>query len=216
MLGPTLFVCYINDLFHNINHELKLFADNVKLFAKVESVLDCKSLQNDLNAISEWSHKWKQNFYPQKNVLPPEFKYYLKDSTGKKSYMNQVQCAKDLGVTIDETLNFSTHIDTIVADANRLVGLLRHSLIAMDNKCFLTLFKTLIRPNSSVWCPSTKKDLTKLEAVQRRATKMLPKMSQLSYPERLKALDLPTVTYRRLRGDLTQVFKYLQGNYDVN
>ena len=134
--------------------------------------------------------------------------------------MNQVQSAKDLGVTIDKTLNFSTHIDTIVADANRLVGLLRHALIAMDNKCFLTLLKTSIRPkleyNNSVWCPSTKKDLTKLEAVQRRATKMLPGMSQLSYPERLKALDLPTVTYRRLRGDFIQVFKYLQGYYDVN
>ena len=134
--------------------------------------------------------------------------------------MNQVQSAKDMGVTIDKTLNFSTHIDTIVADANRLVGLLRRSLIAMDNKCFLTLFKTLIRPkleyNNSVWCPSTKKDLTKLEAVQRRATKMLPGMSQLSYPERLKALDLPTVIYRRLRGNLIQVFKYLQGYYDVN
>ena len=65
-------------------------------------------------------------------------------------------------------------MDTIVADANRLVGLLWRSLIAMNNKCFLTLFKTLIRPkleyNNSVWCPSTKKDLTKLEAVQRHDT----------------------------------------------
>ena len=100
--------------------------------------------------------------------------------------MNQVQSAKDLGVAIDKALNVSTHIDTIIADANRLVGLLRRSLIAMDNKCFLTLFKTIIHPkleyHNSVWCPSTKKDLTKLEAVQRRATKMLHEMSQLSYP----------------------------------
>ena len=45
---------------------------------------------------------------------------------------------------------------------------------------------------------------------------MLPVVSQLSYPERLKALNLPTVTYRRLRGDMIQVFKYLRRYYDVN
>ena len=57
VFGPTLFLCYINDLPHNINHELKLFADDVKLFAKVDNALNDESLQNDLNAISEWSHK---------------------------------------------------------------------------------------------------------------------------------------------------------------
>ena len=76
-------------------------------------------------------------------------------------------------------------------------------------------YKTLIRPklenNNSVWCPSTKKDLTKLEAVQTRASKMLPRMSQLPYSD--KALDLPS--YRSLHADLIQVFKYLQGYYNV-
>ena len=117
-------------------------------------------------------------------------------------------------------LNFSKHVDCIVNDANRLVGLLRRSLLALDKKSFVILFKTLIRPkleyNNSVWYPNYKGDFKKLEGVQRRATKMLPGMSNLSYTDRLKALDLPTLSYRRRRGDLIQVYKYLNDHYNVD
>ena len=100
-----------------------------------------------------------------------------------------------------------------------MVGLLRRTLVPMDKPMFVTLFKTLVRPkleyNNSVWHPNSKVDMKQLEAVQRRATKMLPGMKNLSYPERLKALNLPTIQYRRMRGDLIQVYKYLNNYYNV-
>ena len=105
--------------------------------------------------------------------------------------------------SLDEELNFSKHVDCIVNDANRLVRLLRRSLLAFDKKSFVILFKTLIRPileyNNSVWYPNYKGDFEKLEGVQRRVTKMLPGMSNFSYTGRLKALNLPTISYRRCR-----------------
>ena len=104
--------------------------------------------------------------------------------------------------------------------ANKLVGLIRRSIISLDKKSFVTLFKSLIRSkleyNNAAWCTYTKNDILKIEAVQRRATKMLPGLRNMLYPDRLRALQLPTLIYRRLRGDCIQVYKYLHVHYDVN
>ena len=82
------------------------------------------------------------------------------------------------------------------------------------------LFKALVRPkleyNNSVWWTSSKSDIMKIEAVQRRATKMIPQLKKLPYTERLKILELPTLIYRRLRGDCIQVYKFMNGYYDFD
>ena len=77
---------------------------------------------------------------------PPEFTYHIKDKTGIQHKLRQTTAAKDLGVLLDEKLNFSKHFDNIVCDANRLVGLLIRSLLTLNKKSFVTLFKTLVRP----------------------------------------------------------------------
>ncbi len=68
--------------------------------------------------------------------------------------------------------------------------------------------------SNAVWHPNKVKHIEQIEAVQRRATKQLPGMKDLSYPERLKKLNLPTLSYRRLRGDLIETYKILSGKYD--
>jgi len=73
----------------------------------------------------------------------------------------------------------------------------------------------MVRPHleygNVVWHPQFKKDLELLEGVQRRATKMLPGLHNLSYEERLRRIDLPSLLYRRLRGDVIETYKYLHG-----
>ena len=66
----------------------------------------------------------------------------------------------------------------------------------------------------SVWAPYKAEHIKELEKVQRRATKKIHDMSHLSYPDRLKMLKLPTLAYRRLRGDLLEIYKILNGQYD--
>ena len=66
----------------------------------------------------------------------------------------------------------------------------------------------------SVWSPFRKKDIVTIENAQRRATKILLGLKELSYKERLKKLDLPTLVYRRIRGDMIEVYKILNGRYD--
>ena len=75
----------------------------------------------------------------------------------------------------------------------------------------------LVRPHleyaNAVWNPYKKKDITTLENVQRRATKMVPGLGDKSYEDRLRELKLPTLTYRRIRGDMIEVFKLVNDMY---
>ncbi len=81
-----------------------------------------------------------------------------------------------------------------------------------------TLFQALVRPNleyaEAVWSPYLKKDIESLENVQRRATKQVPSLANLDYTERLKKLKMPTLKYRRLRGDMIETYKIMTGIYD--
>ena len=105
-----------------------------------------------------------------------------------------------------------------VKKANQTMGLIRRSFNYLDIQSFRWLFKAMVRPHleyaQSVWSPFKKKDIITVENVQRRATKMLPGMKEISYKERLKKLDLPTLAYRRIRGDMIEVFKMMNGRYD--
>ena len=81
---------------------------------------------------------------------------------------------------------------------------------------FLPLYKTLVRPHLEyaiqAWCPYYQKDVIKLEKVQRRATKLIPSLAELPYTDRLDKLNLTTLERRRIRGDMIEVFKILNGH----
>ena len=82
----------------------------------------------------------------------------------------------------------------------------------------IPIFKALIRPTieyaNTVWCPYLKKDIIRIEKIQKKFTKKISGMSGKSYHQRLKKLRLPSLEYRRLRGDLIEAFKIIKGIYD--
>ena len=118
----------------------------------------------------------------------------------------------DLGVTVDDQLKFSKHIDTKISKANKLLGLKRHTFKFLTADTLTLLYKSLIRPHveyaTSVWSPHLKGDKDKIEKLQRRATKLIPELRDKTYTERLQSLKLPTLEHRRLRADLILVYKY--------
>ncbi|XP_057294603.1 uncharacterized protein LOC130623128 [Hydractinia symbiolongicarpus] len=117
------------------------------------------------------------------------------------SALRNTSCEEDLGVLIDNHLTFSDHISSKVKKANQIMGLIRRTFDYMDNENFVLLFTSLVRPHieyaNTVWCTFLKKDMLIVENVQRRATKMLPGMKDLTYDERLRLLKLPSLFYRR-------------------
>ena len=90
----------------------------------------------------------------------------------------------------------------------------------LNNYNFIPLYKALVRSHldyaNSVWFPYKKSQIMAVENVQRRATKQLPGLKHLAYKIRLKTLNLPTLAYRRLRGDMIEVYKILHTIYYDN
>ena len=99
------------------------------------------------------------------------------------------------------------------------MGIIRRTFDHMDEQCFCTIFKSLIRPHieytNQILSPHLKKHITSLENVQRRATKLISGFKDIEYKERLRKLKLPTLAYSRFRGDMIQLYKIITEKYDA-
>ena len=131
---------------------------------------------------------------------------------------NPLECShveKDLGIQVDDQLKFTQQVQQAVSNTNRLLGVIRRTYQYLDRTTFLHLYKGLVRPTLEygvvVWSPQYQHDIDAVEAVHRRATRMVPVLRHLDYESRLKVLNLPTLTYRCLRGDVIDVYKYWHG-----
>ena len=102
---------------------------------------------------------------------------------------------------IDRDLNFENHILSKLKTCNRIIGLIKRNFKNMDFQGFLLLHKSLIRSHleyaQTVWSPLRSKLIEAVEKVQKRATKILPGLTQLSYTHRLQKLDLPTLVLQK-------------------
>jgi len=221
VLGPVLFVIYINDIPDSIESFCKIFADDTKIYSSVSNTNDQDIMQSDLLKLCEWSRQWLLEFSIQKcktiqfgNVKYPA-NYHLLDSSNNSCDLPNDTQEKDLGIIFESTLKFDKHIESVVNRANRLLGMIKRTFSSLNSRLFLILYKSLIRSildyGGSVWSPSTKKNIQLIENVQRRATRLVPELRGMTYQERLTELNLPTLLYRRQRYDLIQVFKMIHG-----
>ena len=220
-LGPLLFVIYINDLLDDIESDGFLFADDTKIFRKITSAEDSAILQSDIDKLENWAAKWLLKFHPDKcHVLSlgkeeNTMYTYRYSICGKE--MDHVFEEKDLGVVIDSGVTFEEHILSKVNIANAMVGLIRRTFSYLDPKMFRMLFTAFVRPHLeyavAVWSPHLKKHVDMIENVQMRATKLVDGFGKLTYRERLEKLKLPTLAYRRLRGDVIEIYKHFH-RYD--
>ena len=143
--------------------------------------------------------------------------YKCTDGDGNHHQLERVSYFVDLGVGFDCELSFAEHMNSKICKANQMLGIINRAFINMNKDCFLILYKLLVRTHleyaHSVWSPYRQGLINDLESVQRRATKLVPQ-SNVKYIQRLKFLELPTLKFRRLRGDMIEVFKIITGVYD--
>ena len=137
--------------------------------------------------------------------------YCLNDQDGKHVELSRSEGEKDLAVMVDDKINFDKHIQQQVDKANSIMGLIRRTYMFPDEISFRYLFQTLVRPHleytEAVWSPFTKNDIDTIEKVQKRAKKLIPSLKNMEYTNRLKKLKVPTLQYRRLRGDMIECIK---------
>ena len=112
---------------------------------------------------------------------------------------------KDLGVTISADMKVSEQCGIAASKGNQILGLIRRNITYKGKKLIIPLYKAIVRPHLEyciqAWRSYRKKDIDTLERIQRRATKMIPELRDLSYEEHLKECGLTTLETRRLRGD---------------
>ena len=154
ILGPLLFIVYINDLPIELKSSTKIFADDTSLFAIVKDKNESTStLNNDLLLLSKWAYNWKMLFNSDISKPAQEVLFSRKNKTQIHptiSFNNiQVERAshhKHLGILLDEKLNFKQHIHTTILKINKgifLIKKLRHSLA---RKSLMTIYKAFLGP----------------------------------------------------------------------
>ena len=216
VLGPVLFTVFINDLDEGIVSRLLKFADDTKAFGRVRNSEEAKILQDDLDRLVDWAEKWGMEFNTRKcKVMHIGRNNLLVDYSMRGEVLEVIEEEKDLGVLVSSDLKVGSQCVKASKVANRMLGLIKRCFCSRDRRVIVPLYKAMVRPHLEycvqVWRPHLEKDKALLEAVQHRATKCIEGLWGLSYEERLEVLGLQTLEYRRLRGDLIEVFKMYKG-----
>ena len=226
VLGPILFIYFINDLPDVVDCSIKIFADDTKIYLPIYSKQDQVNLQNNIDAMLEWCDRWLLRFNNDKCTIlhighgdtNPMYNYVMKDKD-KVVELKNTKCEKDLGIYVDDKLKFDQHITAIIRKAKNIIFLILRNIHFKSPRIMVPLFKALVRPileyGNVVWCPYTIKDIDAIEEVQRFYTKRIIGMNNLSYEDRLHKLKLPSLEFRRLRGDMIEVFKISNKKYDA-
>ena len=168
-----------------------------------------------------WSTRWQLAF----NESKCKALHLGSNNQGSLYSMSGVLLAqateeRDLGVIVDVELKFRHHAAAAVAKASQILAVIRRSFGLLDKTTLPLLFKSLVRPHleygNITWGPFNRADQKLVERVQRRATKLVAELRDLPYPERLRSLGLPSLYYRRRRGDMIMVFKIIHGRVDLD
>ena len=127
--------------------------------------------------------------------------YYL---NGKK--LQQAAVQRDVGVLVQESQGVGLQVQQVIKKANRILSFIARGMEFKNSEVMLQLYKVLVRPHLEYcvqfWSPYLRKDILALEGVQRRFTRLIPELRGLAYEEGLSRLELYSLEFRRMRGDL--------------
>ena len=149
ILGPILLLLYINDFLLSVSCRIELFADDSVLYRKIASEDDCVQFQDDLLSATSWCDLWKVTLKSEKckalhvtKCKCPLVHQYVIDEND----LSNVHKHKHLGIWIESSLRWNSHIKFIVGKANRVLGLIRRTFGSKDPVAIKTAFNALVRP----------------------------------------------------------------------
>ena len=221
VLGPLLFLIYINHVTSGLLSKFVLFADDLKLYLATPFqktlVLGDNLLQNDVNVLLHRSQSWGLTFSVNKCARihfsrhsEPIRDYFI----GNNPIPNK-HSFRDLGILVDSSLKFHLHISEVCHKGNGVANSILRGTLCRSPEFMVQVFVAHIRPiidfGSVVWNTGYVGDLRMLESVQRRWTKKVVGFADLPYSTRLSLLNLFSIKGRLLRSDLILVWKILSG-----
>jgi hypothetical protein len=227
ILGPLLFLLYINDLPENLHDSTicGIFADDTKIARRIRTHNDNIQLQHDIDSLSNWGDKWGLCFNAIKckhlnvsqNPVPTNHPYTLNDQK-----LETVADIVDLGVTVSNDLKWSKHIQQLCKKAEgrlwlviRTIGF--YSPVIAKKTAYIAMIRSILEYCSPVWNPRYKNLQKTLEDIQRKATNFIlnnPRYDHpdhINYKNRLLILNLLPTSYRREIHDVILLLKSLNG-----
>ena len=214
ILGPLLFVLFINNLPTNLKSALSfLFADDTKCLQPIRCPNDAFLFQADLDSIFQWSKTSHLTFNETKCVHLHFWNFYSSDFeyTIDSKLISCKESTRDLGIMVTNNLNWTPHHNHIIAKCYKMLGLLRRTFttnnVDAKRKLYLSLVRSQMMYCSQIWRPFLIKDILNLEKVQRRATKHILSDFTSSYRMRLLKLNLLPIMYTLELNDLTFFIK---------
>ena len=182
VMGPLLFLIYINDITSKVRSKIKLFADDAVLYSEIMTPNDMLSFQHDINQLHKWSYTWQMNFNltkcnimsisRSKQTVDPPPRYHIQNHE-----LEVVDSHKYLGVMIQDDLQWDSHVRAVKAKATKLLGLIRRNLSSCSPQVKEQAYNSLVRPGleyaAAAWAPHEKQHIKALEAVQRSAVRFV-------------------------------------------
>ena len=218
VLGPLMFLLYVNDIYDNTSSSIRMFADDCVLYRIIQTPSDHHYLQNDLDTIILWANQWQMNLNANKSVVlhctrsqSPNLSDYFMDSKPLPTHEQH----QYLGLTIHQSLSWSNHIHNITSKASRTLNFIRRNLskcsIEVKESAYLTLVRPCLEYAACVWDPHQLYLKKEIEKVQRRAVRWtLSDYSRYnSVTEMLSQLQWATLEQRRYITRLSIFYKIL-------
>ena len=224
VIGPTLFLVYINDIGDNISSKLRLFADDTILYRNIRNNTDALKLQDDLTKLQLWEQCWQMEFNVTKcHVLsvtnkkkPTPITYHLHGHQ-----LEEVESAKYLGVELTKKLSWGKHVTNTAAKVNKTSAFICRNLKGCPTSVQTHCFKALARPvaeyASPVWDPHCQNHIDVLEASQRRAARRILKDfdRETSATSLLNRLELEPLHQRRKVDKAAMVYRIVNDLVDI-
>lgn len=226
-LGPLLFIIFINDLVSKMSSHCLLYADDLKVFSKIDNVNDCIKLQKDLQRLSEWCSVNKMYLNVSKCFFISFTKKHNKiiyTYTLDNIALDRRTIARDLGVLFDAELSFRQHYEHITKRSRQLLGfIIRNTKDFKKPGSLIYLFQALVRTvleyGCQVWSPFYAVHTNNIDSVQNKMLKILSyrvnkSNSLLNYEQRLNHFKLISLENRRKVLDLKLLHKILHSKID--
>ncbi|MCG8048840.1 MAG: reverse transcriptase domain-containing protein [Candidatus Thiodiazotropha endolucinida] len=221
ILGPLLFLIYINDIVLEINSNVRLFADDTSLYLIVNDPNEAaRQLNFDLEAIHRWAERWLVKFNPSKSEA-----LLISRKTNRPIHpqlimnneaINEVNSHKHLGIFLSNNGTWHEHIDYITSKAWARINIMRKLKFILDSRSLETIYLSFIRPvleyADVVWDNCAQYEKNALEKVQLEAARIVTGTTKLVSVELLyKETGWETLEERRQNHKLCLFYKMSTG-----